>query len=49
MLLVAHVAYLIIVPQQSDSILVFQLTPSSESTYVSIHNVHFKKEKIQLQ
>ena len=42
---VAHVAYMIIVPQQSDSIPVFLHIPPSEFTYkFSIHNVYSVKK-----
>ena len=42
---VAHVAYMIIVPQQSDSIPVFLHIPPSEFTYnFSIHNVYSIKK-----
>ena len=42
---IAHVAYMIIVPQKSDDKPVFLHTPPSEFTYnFFIHNVYFIKE-----
>ena len=45
---VAHITYMIIVPQQSDSIVVFLHTSSSKfSDNVAIHNIDIIQENVE--
>ena len=46
--IVAHITYIIIVPQQSDSIVVFLHTSSSKfPDSVAIHNIEVKQHNVE--